>query len=215
MTGAKKPNPSQAIDQPYEPTPQERGVLEAQRARKDKRPSRPNVTASMTDGAVVVDFHHPTADVSRPVLMESLGTADADFMSGLLAQLVGLARDGAGGVSEQDFKFLLATVAGVEPKDEVEAMLAAQMAAVHNATMASARRLKVAETSQQRETAGRATNKLARTFVAQVEALKRYRTGGEQRVIVEHVTVNEGGQAIVGNVTPGPEGVSTPHFHPS
>ena len=82
------------------------------------------------------------------------------------------------------------------------------MAAVHNATMASARRLKVAETSQQRETSGRAFNKLARTFVAQIEALKRYRTGGEQKVTVEHVTVNDGGQAIVGNVTPGGRGAS-------
>ena len=38
-----------------------------------------------------------------------------------------------------------------------------------------------------------------------MEALKRYRTGGEQRVTVQHVTVNEGGQAIVGAVsqTPG------------
>ena len=42
--------------------------------------------------------------------------------------------------------------------------------------------------------------------VSQVEALKRYRTGGEQTVRVEHVTVNEGGQAIVGNVTHGGRG---------
>ena len=38
------------------------------------------------------------------------------------------------------------------------------------------------------------------TFAAQVEALKRYRSRGDQTVRVEHVTVNEGGQAIVGNV---------------
>ena len=38
--------------------------------------------------------------------------------------------------------------------------------------------------------------------VVQMEALKRYRTGGEQWVTVQHVTVNEGGQAIVGAVTP-------------
>jgi hypothetical protein len=36
-----------------------------------------------------------------------------------------------------------------------------------------------------------------------MEALKRYRTGGEQKVTVQHVTVGEGGQAIVGNVTHG------------
>jgi hypothetical protein len=35
----------------------------------------------------------------------------------------------------------------------------------------------------------------------QMEALKRYRTGGEQKVTVQHVSVGEGGQAIVGNVT--------------
>ena len=53
---------------------------------------------------------------------------------------------------------------------------------------------------------GRAFNKLARTFAAQMEALRKYRTGGEQNVTVKHVTVNEGGQAIVGNVEHSPGG---------
>ena len=48
-----------------------------------------------------------------------------------------------------------------------------------------------------------AFNKLARTFTTQMEALKRYRTGGQQKMTVEHVTVNDGGQAIVGNVSSG------------
>jgi hypothetical protein len=47
----------------------------------------------------------------------------------------------------------------------------------------------------------RAFNQLERTFTAQMEALKRYRTGGEQKVTVQHVSVSEGGQAIVGKVT--------------
>ena len=51
--------------------------------------------------------------------------------------------------------------------------------------------------------AERAFNKLARTFTAQVEALKRYRSRGEQTVRVEHVHVNEGGQAIIGDVSTG------------
>ena len=46
-------------------------------------------------------------------------------------------------------------------------------------------------------------NKLGRTFAAQVEALKKYRSSGEQNIKVQHVTVNEGGQAIVGNVQAG------------
>ena len=44
----------------------------------------------------------------------------------------------------------------------------------------------------------------------QVEALKRYRTGGEQKVTVQHVTVNDGGQAIVGSVSPQVGGMRGP-----
>lgn len=87
-------------------------------------------------------------------------------------------------------------------------MLAAQMAAVHMLTMNFAHRLNNVANIPQQDSAERAFNKLVRTFAAQVEALKRYRTGGEQKVTVEHVTVNEGGKAIVGNVTHGGTGSS-------
>ena len=80
-------------------------------------------------------------------------------------------------------------------------MLAAQMAAIHVATLTLAQRLAHAEILPQQDSAERALNKLARTFATQMEALKRYRTGGEQKVTVQHVSVSEGGQAIVGNVT--------------
>jgi hypothetical protein len=49
-------------------------------------------------------------------------------------------------------------------------------------------------------------NKLARTFAAQVEALRKHRTGGEQQVTVQHVNVSDGGQAIVGKVQHGGSG---------
>ena len=44
-----------------------------------------------------------------------------------------------------------------------------------------------------------ATARLLRAYATQVEALRRLRHGGSQNVRVEHVYVNEGGQAI-GNV---------------
>ena len=44
--------------------------------------------------------------------------------------------------------------------------------------------------------------KLMRTFAALVEALQRYRACSEERVIVQqNVSISDGGQAIVGNVT--------------
>ncbi len=96
---------------------------------------------------------------------------------------------------------MLSVIKGIKPNDQLEAMLAAQMAAVHRAAMTFAKRLAGVETLPQQDSAERALNKLMRTFTTQMEALKRYRTGGEQKVTVQHVSVSDGGQAIVGNVT--------------
>ena len=135
-------------------------------------------------------------------LMRALGTDSADFMAGVLSQLANAVSPGkdADGAA---INFALAVIAGVEPKDELETMLAMQMSAVHLATMTFTRRLAHVETIAQQDSAERALNRLMRTYVAQMEALKRYRTGGEQKVLVQHVHVNEGGQAIVGTVDRG------------
>ena len=74
---------------------------------------------------------------------------------------------------------------------------------IHQATVRAARLLRASETIPQQDSNSNMLNKLTRTFATQVEALKRYRSKGEQKVTVEHVTVNEGGQAIVGNVETG------------
>jgi len=52
--------------------------------------------------------------------------------------------------------------------------------------------------------------KLLRTFLMQLEALNRHRSEGEQKMVVEHVHVYSGGQAIVGPVT-GKSGNSENH----
>ncbi|MER8965411.1 hypothetical protein NKI25_06770 [Mesorhizobium sp. M0808] len=96
--------------------------------------------------------------------------------------------------------YALSMVCGLRPKDQIEATLGVQMAAIHIATMNSAMCMGEAKTWELREAHERALNRLSRTYVAQIEALKRYRSKGEQRVIVERVNVEKGGQAIVGNV---------------
>jgi len=83
-------------------------------------------------------------------------------------------------------------------------MLAVQMIAVHNAAMEAMKRAMIeGQTVEGRESNINYATKMLRTFAAQMEALKRYRTGGQQKVIVEHVYVTAGGQAIVGVVNRG------------
>ena len=137
--------------------------------------------------------------VSREDMMRALGTDSAEFTDGVLRQLASAVSLG-GGADEEAINFALAVIAGIEPKDELETMLAMQMAVIHLATMTFTRRLAHVETLDQQHGSEGALNKLARTFAMQLEALKRYRTGGEQKVVVQHVHVNEGAQAVVGSV---------------
>ena len=205
MSGKQRKVETKDLSKPYEPTPHERAVAEAYFARKEKSPPSPRMKVSMQGDVATISPDHPEAGIGHLLLMKALGTTESDFIDGLLAQLANAETKGRV-VDDRGLNFMLAVVKGIEPKDQVEAMLAAQMAAVHNATMTFARRLARVDNIPQQDSAERAFNKLARTFAAQVEALKRYRTGGEQTVRVEHVTVNEGGQAIVGNVTHGGRG---------
>jgi hypothetical protein len=74
---------------------------------------------------------------------------------------------------------------------------------LHQATMMLACRLNHVINIPQQDAAERALNKLGRTYAAQMDTLKRCRSKGQQTVRVERVTVEIGGQAIVGNVSKG------------
>jgi hypothetical protein len=195
----KKLKPS-SVKPKHELTSQERTAINKFLARNAAKPA-PRFKLLKEKGAGI-SLDHPDYLVGQALLMDALGTADLDFYRGLIDQLAN-AGSLQGQIEEHRLNFMLSVVKGVEPKDQLEAMLAAQMAAVHMATMTFARRLAQVENIPQQDSAERAFNKLARTFTTQLEALKRYRTGGEQKVTVQHVSVGEGGQAIVGNVTQG------------
>lgn len=147
-----------------------------------------------------ITFNSGVAAVAVTESGEAFGSKSPEFINGLATQIMNVATKGPK-IDETASTFTAAMVSGVGPKDQVEAMLAAQMAAVHNATMTFARRLNHVDNLPQQDSAARAFNQLARTFAAQVEALKRYRNGGNQSVTVKHVHVHEGGQAVVGTVS--------------
>ena len=104
-----------------------------------------------------------------------------------------------------DINDALAAATGIGARDEIEGMLATQMIATHVAAIRILRQFKGSETIIQQNSNGNLAVKLLRTFTMQLEALQRYRGKGQQRVVVEHVHVNAGGQAIVGAIQPSAE----------
>lgn len=165
----------------------------------------PRISVKMERGKAQLTIGEKDDFDDTLALMAALGTFDLDFFNAFLGQ-IGNAVSGKGEMSQSGMRFALGAIVAIEPKDEIEAMLAAQMAAVHVCALDSSRRYLWAETLASRDSAERALTKLTRTFSVQMDTLKRYRAKAQQVVRVERVTVNEGGQAIVGDVTHGGEG---------
>ena len=89
---------------------------------------------------------------------------------------------------------------GIAPRNEIEAMLAGQMVACHNLSMEAITRAGWSEQSLQAQAQhADQANKLMRTFAVQTEALSKLR-GDSKTVIVKHVTIAKGGQAVIGDV---------------
>jgi hypothetical protein len=102
---------------------------------------------------------------------------------------------------EREKTAFLGAQMGFHPKDQLEGMLCAQLIGTHNAAMECLRRAAIqGQSLQARQENLNQTNKLSRTFATLVETLNRHRGKGHQKVVVEHVHVHSGAQAIVGVV---------------
>jgi hypothetical protein len=161
----------------------------------DKQAKPPKIKVKSTPGKPHTIDMEPIEAVR---LLSTFGTADPGFASLMLSGVMNASCSKVPG--SEDGNDALAAVSGIGARDEIEGMLATQMVTTHLAAMTALRRVKVSENVAQQDSNGNLAVKLLRTFTAQVEALQRYRGKGQQKVTVEHVHVNAGGQAIVGVV---------------
>ena len=101
----------------------------------------------------------------------------------------------------------VAAMKGIGPDDVIADMVAVQLVSAHHTAMDCYKwAASGGEIEAWREALNQA-NKLSRTSAALIEALNRHRgKSGQQTVRVEHVTVADGGQAVIGPVTTGGEG---------
>ncbi len=139
-------------------------------------------------------------------LTRIFGTDDPGQASAFLSHCLKILKpDEAGdaGEANDERHFLLSIIRDLAPRDAVERMLAVQMAATHVATIRAGRSLANCDNLLQKQAHYTGYAKLTRAFAAQVEALRKHRTGGKQTVVVQHVNVADGGQAIVGHVETG------------
>lgn len=138
-------------------------------------------------------------------LMSFMGSHDRDAFYYLINQLVyAVEPNNKNTKMLETVNQVTPLLRAIAPRDELEGMLAVQMIGIHNMSMEMMKRAMLSgQTIECVNFNVNRVTKLSRTFITQLEALNKHRGKGTQKITVEHVTVNDGGQAIVGNVEHG------------
>jgi hypothetical protein len=191
-----------------EPTEAEQAEIRALAKRKKARRKAPRFTVEQEGTQVRIAPAGVHADAAAARVMNAFGITSNDLAERLMTQIVAATHIQPSGapVAEGTLNAALAAVTGIAPRDEAEAMLAAQMVGVHWLAMDLLRK---ANDRALLNDAGNLAVKLLRTYTTQLEALKRYRSAGEQRVVVQHQHVNvtaDQAAVQVNGVAPAPGG---------
>jgi hypothetical protein len=208
MTKAtKKRERASALEKPqadYMPLPAETAMIEEYGDIRRTRGSPPRIKVEgQMQGKTQLAVDHPSQLVGHITVAGSLGAHSIEAANWLLIKLGEAVALSGDGFDSEALNGALAMLHELKPRDEMEAMLIAQMVATHSEIATRTRLLRSSETIPQLDANGTVLTKLQRTFTAQFEALQRYRGRAPQQVRVEHVHVHEGGQAIVGTVQAG------------
>lgn len=94
----------------------------------------------------------------------------------------------------------------ISAENSLERMLAHQLAAAHKAALQMIDKAMLCQDVTDKTRLLNAASRMMSTYQAGLLTIQRLRSKGEQHITVQHVTVANGGQAIVGNVNQGVRG---------
>ena len=171
------------------------------------------VPASSASAITRSSDHQAAGDTFKGMLSAALGCKTSETALALLGQVMALEHPTTTMKPERINTMrmnAIAMLAELQPATATEAMLAAQMVGTHRAAMMFLTNATKPEDSIDcRDRNVLRALRLMGLFTEQVETMSKLKgKGGQQRVVVEHVTVAAGGQAIVGAVMPGGRGTS-------
>lgn len=154
------------------------------------------------DGKLVANIKEGVTQES--MFNQTLGTTGYEYAMSLTNCMFALAKPQ--GDHEEQLKaqnILLQSLADNGVKDPTEAKLFMQADTLFKQGMKYLARAEDSDMIPQADFYMKNATKLLRLHNETVEAISRYRRGGEQKVTVQHVQVNDGGKAIVGGVFEG------------
>lgn len=123
-----------------------------------------------------------------------LGTQSDELATALLSQLLSASSKG-----NDVMNGITSLLCDLAPRDMAETLVISQIIVCHfNCMRIFSKAQNMSDISSQERYISLGI-RLQKTFLAQIEALKRYRSSGKQTIVVERVSVSQGGQAVIGS----------------
>lgn len=141
-------------------------------------------------------------ELYQAAMWEATGASDPGFASFIFTQTIAAMHGSVDKVLEYA-NMVINTFQSFFPQDEIEGMLVAQLIALQAQAMEFMARSISNQSAPMIDANVNRSNKLLRLHHETLEALIKYRKKGTQTMVVQHVHVNQGGQAIVGQVQKG------------
>lgn len=189
----------------------ERAMIECWKAQKEKSESQlylDKVLKTKTKNGSI----NEKGQLANAALFLATGSSDLEFSYSVLTRCIQASSIGKDyndqSKFDSHFNAITNAMTALKPQDEIEGMLISRLVAVHFQGiyyLACAANQDIS--TEARDNNVNRSTKLSRLYNETLEALMRYRRKGEQKVIVQHVNVSDGGKAVVnGQMVSGGEG---------
>jgi hypothetical protein len=156
----------------------------------------------MTSPKIEVSFQIPPKPNGQLIkLIEQTGIKGIvpDVVKAIMSPLINLIANRDGDDTGSALNKSITLIAASDPKNQLELMLAAQLAMTHITLGKSARLLDQNYSDVQTiNSLGNLYTKLSRLGIDQINTLERMKGKGQQKIIVEKVNIEAGGKAAIG-----------------
>jgi len=145
----------------------------------------------------------PNSPVMKLIKQTGIDGIALDVIKGIMSPLINLIRSqensDSSGSFDSAFNKSITLISASDPKNQCELMLATQLAMTHITLGKSAQLLDQNYSEVEAiNSLGNLYTKLSRLGIDQINTLQRLKGKGQQKIIVEKVNIEAGGQAAIG-----------------
>jgi len=141
----------------------------------------------------------PNSPVLKLVKETGIEGIASDVIKAIMNPLINLIANQGNNDADSAFNKSITLIAASDPKNQLELMLATQLAMTH-ITLGKSAQLLDRNCSEVKtiNSLGNLYTKLSRLGIDQINTLERMKGKGQQKIIVERVNIEAGGQAAIG-----------------